>query len=117
MSIKQHLQTALNGIKADKERAIATAKEKAMRETIIPQHNEINKARDDAISAITSQHNAQMQELQDKFSKHKQELIEAAENKKSDVTASVTNCATAEASIAYDKTINSLEEQISKIQE
>lgn len=112
MSIKQHLQNALAGIKADKERAIATAKEKTMRENIVPKHNELNKARDEAIAKITETHNSKIAEMQDRFNADKQEFINATEKKKAELTNSMIECAVATVNVEYDKAIATLEKQI-----
>lgn len=117
MSIKQHLTSALANIKNDKERAISVAKEKAMREQVVPQHAEINTARDEAIAKITEAHNGKIASMQEAFTAEKQEIINAAEKKKGEVTNSVLECAVATVNIIYDKAISDLEAQISKVEE
>jgi hypothetical protein len=117
MSIKQHLQNALVGIKADKDRAVGMAKEKAMRESIIPKHTEINKARDEAIAKITEHHNAKVAELQEHFNAEKQEIVAAAEKKKTEVTNSMIECSVATVNVEYDKAIATLEKQIAEAEE
>jgi 3-dehydroquinate synthase class II len=114
MSIKQHLETALANIKAEQERAICIAKEQTMRESVIPKHTEINGARDEAIAKITENYNQHVAKLQAKFNAEKQEVIQAAENKKEEVTNSMIECAIATVKVGYDKTIINLEEQIAK---
>lgn len=114
MSIKQHLQNALSGIKTDKERAIGMAKEKAMRESIVPKHTELNKARDEAIAKISADHNAKIADLQEHFNNEKQEIINATEKKKAEVANSMIECAVATVNVEYDKAIATLEKQIAE---
>lgn len=117
MSIKQHLQTALSNIRNDKEKAIAIAKDRAMREEIIPRHGEINKARDEAIAKITETQNRKMAQIQESYNAEKQQIVEAAEKKKTEVTNSILECAVATETVKYEKIISTLEEQISKAEE
>lgn len=117
MSIKQHLQNALANITAEQDRAIATEKEKAMREIVVPQHAEINQMRDNAIATITEKHNQRLAELQQAFQAERQQYIDASEKKKTEVTNSAVECATATVRLQYEKAIKTLEEQISKIEE
>ncbi len=117
MSIKQHLQNALSSIVSEKERAISVAKEKTMRESIIPEHADINKKRDEAIAKITANHNAKIAELQEHFNKEKQEFIEAAEKKKTEVSNSMLECAVATVNAEYAKAISTLEKQIADTEE
>ena len=117
MSIKQHLQNALASIKADKERSIAVAKEKAMRESIIPKHAEINQARDEAVAKIAEDYRVKMVQLQEACNAEKQGIVTAAEKKKTEVSNAILECETATVSATYDKAIATLEEQISKVEE
>ena len=114
MSIKQHLQNALSGIVSEKERAVGVAKEKVMRETIIPEHTDINKKRDEAIAKITANHNAKIAELQEHFNDEKQEIVQAAEKKKTEVANSMIECAVASVNAEYAKAIATLEKQIAE---
>ena len=114
MSIKQHLQNALTAIQTEEERAIGAAKEKAMRENVIPEHNALNEQRDMAIAQITEAHNAKIAQLTEHFNAEKQSIETATENKKAQVTNTMIECATATVKAQYGKTIADLEEQISK---
>ena len=114
MSIKQHLQNALSGIVSEKERAIGVAKERTMRENIIPEHTDINKKRDEAIAKITANHNAKIAEIQEHFNNEKQEIVEAAEKKKAEVTNSMIECTVATINAEYAKAISNLEKQIAE---
>lgn len=114
MSIRQHLQNALTAIVADKERAVGLAKEKAMRESVVPEHTNINKMRDEAISKIAANHNAKLAELQEHFNDEKKQILEAAEKKKADVANSMIACAVANVTVEYDKAIVTLEKQIAE---
>lgn len=116
MSIKQHLESALQNIKAEQERAISIAKEQTMRENVIPKHTELNRARDEAIAKITDNYNQNVAKLQAKFNAEKQEVVDAAERKKEEVTNSMIECAIATVKVGYDKTIINLEEQIAKME-
>ena len=64
MSIKQHLETALKSIEMDKDRAISIAREKVVREKIVPKNNEIDTARTQAINARAEKLNADIAKLQ-----------------------------------------------------
>lgn len=117
MSIRQHFETALRGAEQERERAIAMAKERAMREKVIPYNAEIDNARTDAINAITANLNKEIANLQEKFNLEKQSIIEASEKKKSDFATTTIEAEASIVAVQYDTAIKSLNKLISETKE
>lgn len=117
MSIKQHFENALKNIEADKERAIATAREKVTREKIIPNNSELDRLRAEAINARTAQLNQDIAKLQETFASERQAIIEASEKKKTDFANQVISVEIAVVEQEYNNAITVLKKQISEIKE
>lgn len=117
MSIKQHFQTALQGIIGEKDRAIAMAKEKANKEVVAPHNVEVDAACNEAIAEITTAHNKTMADLQAQFNAQRQSLVEDCAKKKSDFAENAIAQAVAVVSVEYDNAVAALEKQISEIKE
>jgi hypothetical protein len=117
MSIKQHYETAYRNIEAEKERAIATAKEKTTREVIIPKNVEFDNYKNNAINALTTELNEKIANLQKDFNEQKTSIIEATEKKKSDFASCTLNAEIAVVSQKYDSAINELKAAMSKMED
>lgn len=117
MSVKPYLEQALAAIKKEKEYAINEAKEKINREKIVPYNQDMDCARDEAIAKKQSVLNEEIAVLQNKFAQEKQEIIEAAEKKKTDNANAVIATETYAVTVYYDKVISALEKQITELKE
>jgi hypothetical protein len=117
MAIKQYFETALRGIEQERERAISVAREKAMREKIVPNNATIDASRTEAINALTANLNKEISALQEKFNIEKQAIIEASEKKKSEFATATMETEASIVSVQYDAAINALKKQISEIKE
>lgn len=117
MSIRQHFETALNGIQAEKERAISASRERVTREKIIPNNNAVDTKRNDAINELTQRHNQEIAKMQEAFNAEKQSIIAASEKSKSDFATAAIESEAALVSVAYDNAIHALKKQLSEIKE
>lgn len=117
MSIKQHFQSALQNIIAEKDRAISIEKDRVNREQIAPKNAEIEQAKTEAINALTSKLNQDISSLQQQFNAEKTRYIEASEKKKTEFAEQAIATATAIVTVEYDKAIAYLEKQISEIKD
>lgn len=117
MSIKQHLEGALQGICNDKARAEAIERERVMREIVAPHNAEVDAALNDAIAEITEAHNQSVTAMQSRFSEQKQNLIQQGAKKKADFEASAISQAVAVVSVTYDSAIAKLKKQLEDIKE
>jgi hypothetical protein len=115
--VKQHFENTIKQLQADKDRQVALTKEKVTREVIIPHNNEVNQSRDKAIAELTSQLNADIAKLQEKFAIEKQSLINVGEKNKTDFAETTIATETAIVSKQYDDAIRDLEALIAKIKE
>lgn len=116
-NIKTYLEEAIKKLEGEKAREIAVAKEKAMREKIVPFNVEIDKARDAAILQKQNEMSAQIAAHQEAFAKEKQSYIDAAEKKKAENADAVIASETAVISAEYDRHIAKLNAQIQEVKE
>lgn len=117
MSIRQHFETALHNIQAERERAISASRERVTREKIIPNNNAIDTKRNEAINALTERHNQEIAKLQEAFNSQKQSIIEASEKSKADFATTAIEAEAALVAVQYDNAIHALNKQISEIKE
>lgn len=82
--INQILEQTIASLENQKAREVATAKERATREKIVPYNTEINQSRDKAIAELQSKLNDKIATLQKEFAEEKQALVDAGEKKKAD---------------------------------
>lgn len=116
-NIKTYLEEAVRKIESDKQRAVASIKEKVTREQIIPFNAEIDKSRDAAIAQRQAELNATIATQQEAFAKERQAYIDAAEKKKAENSMAVITSETAVVSAEYDRHIAKLNAQIQEIKE
>lgn len=117
MSIKQHLENALRSIETDKDRAIATAKEKCTREKIIPHNADVDRSLNEATNALTAKLNQDIAKLQETFNAEKQAMIEASNKKKTEYASQIIATETSIVAMEYDKAVAELRKQIDGIKE
>ena len=117
MPIYTHLEQAIKNLEIERERETVAIKERVMRERIAPFNQEMDAARDKAISEKQQELNAKIVALQDQFVKDKQKIIDAAENKKEQNATSVITTETYTVTVAYDKAISKLKEQIEELKQ
>lgn len=115
MSIKAHLEQTVKALEAEKEREISTVKDRALREKIAPFNQDIDVSREKAIAELQTTLNGKIVALQENFAKDKQALVEAGEKKKQDNASMVLATETSVVTIAYDKAICKLKEQIAEL--
>lgn len=115
MAIKQHLEQAIKALEAEREREVALVKEKATREKIVPYNQEMDIARDKAIAEKQQKLNETIASFQKKFTEEKQEIIDAGEKKKAENATAVITTETYTVTVAYDKAIAKLKEQIEEL--
>jgi hypothetical protein len=117
MSIKTHLEQTIKNLEAEREREVAVIKEKVTREIIVPFNKEMDTARDAAIAEKQKQLNEAIVAHQENFAREKQEIIAACEKKKTDNATSVITTEAYTVTLAYDKAISKLKEQIKDLKE
>ena len=117
MAIKQHLEVALQSITSEMERAIATAKDKAIREKVAPNNAEIDRSRTEALNARTARLNEDIAKLQAEFNAERQAMMEASEKKKSDFATQVIETETSIVKAEYEAHLNALRKQIAQLDE
>lgn len=117
MSIKAHLEQAVKNLEAEKERVALAKKEEVTRDKIVPFNQEMDIARDKAISEKQSALNATIVAHQEQFAKEKKEIYDAAEKKKADNANTVIATETYTVTVEYDKAISKLKQQIQEIKE
>ena len=115
MAIKQILETCLASVEQEKNKAIATAKEKATREKVIPNNQAIDAARTEAINALTTKFNEEMARRQEAFNVEKASIFEASEKKKSEFAEATLEAESSLVSMEYDKHIEKIKKQIAEI--
>lgn len=115
--VRQHYENAIKNIQAEKERAIAQAKDRVTREKILPHNAEVNQDRDKALAELSSQLNADIAKLQEKFNIEKQALIDVGEKNKTDFANAAIETEVALVSMACDQAISDLQTLISKLKE
>lgn len=117
MAIKVYLEETIKRLQVERDRAVATVKEKVTREQIVPFNIEIDKARDSAIAQRNEELNAEIKARQEAFSVERQSFIESAEKKKNEHAQAVIETETAIVVAEYDKHIKRLTEQLSEVSE
>ena len=115
MNIKVYLEEAVKKFEVERDREVGVAKEKVMREVVIPYNQDLDKSREKAISELTTKMNAQIQALQAQFAKDRQALIDAGEKNKTEHANTVVATETASITVAYDTEIAKLKKQIEEL--
>jgi metal-dependent hydrolase (beta-lactamase superfamily II) len=117
MSIKSNYEQIIKNLEAEREREVASIKDKVMREKIVPFNQEMDIARDKAVAEKQQELNNDVAAMQEKFTKEKQEIFAAAEKKKADNAASVLATETYVVTGKYDKEISNLKERVANLEE
>jgi hypothetical protein len=117
MAIKTCLEEAIKKVEIERDRQAQVAKDRAMRERIIPFNAEIDKARDEAIAQRQNALNAELKAQQENFAKERQSFFEAAEKKKSENAEVVISSETAIVVAEYNRHISKLQAQLADIKE
>lgn len=110
--IKIFIEDAIRKIEAAREQAIAGIKATIMRDKVAPKNAEIDTARDKALQELQVKLNADISALQEKFSKDRQEIIEAGEKQKNDNAEALISVETASITVEYDKKLAELKKII-----
>ena len=115
MEIKEIFNQALNQLEQEKQRQISSAKEKVIREKVIPYNAEIDKKKVKAIEELTNKFNADMNALRTTYENDKKTLETAGEQKKNEyqqnaveVELATINATFANAKSELEKTIERL---------
>lgn len=112
MAIKDHLQTALEKIKAEKEVGINAAKVRITQEKIVPYNAKVDELTNNAIAALDKNRNEKIAEIQSDFEKERGKIVEKAELNKRVNAETVIARETEEIANQYDKTIATITNQI-----
>lgn len=115
--IKTHFETAINGLKTEREKNIAIKREQIMREKILPYNTEIDASRDAAIKELTQKLSEDIAARQQQYATDKQAIITAAEQNKTNNQTAVLNTELAIYTQDYDIAIAELEKQAKKYSE
>ena len=115
MAIKAHLEQTIKALEAERDREVSLVKDRVMREKIVPFNQDIDVAREKAIAELQSTLNGKIVALQESFAKDRQALVDAGEKKKQDNASMVLATETSVVTIAYDKAICKLKEQIAEL--
>ena len=114
MAIKDIITNSINGVVSEKNRAIETAKQKAMQEVVIPHNMEVDKQLNEAIAELTNQYNKDVAERKQKYEQEKQSLYDIASHNKSNFQNATLNSVQQEVSELYDGTLAELEDILKK---
>ena len=117
MSIKVNFESLIKNLERERDNEVALIKDRATKEIIVPFNQEIDVARDKAIAEKQQELSANIMVLQEKFAKERQQIIEAAEKKKTDNANSVLATETYTVTGKYDKEITYLKERIAELKE
>lgn len=117
MSIKEILEQAKKNLETEKQREETLAKEKAMREKILPYNQQADKGRDLAIAELQQTMNEDITARQAKFAKEKQAIVDENEKRKENNANAVLATETYEVTGKYDKSIAKLNAQIAELKE
>lgn len=123
-----NLESTIKSYEAEKAQRIATVKEKATREKIVPFNAEIDNYRakalgeltnelNDKINAINAEASAKVAELRKTYEEKKQELFALGEEKKRTNAETVIATETAAVSVEYDGFISELNAILSKMKQ
>jgi hypothetical protein len=115
--IKSHIEEAVRRIEAEKNQAIASAKERVTREKVLPYNAEVDRMMAEAIAAKQNTMNGAIKSLQEDFAEEKRSIIEAAEKNKADNANCVINAEVSLVSAEYDRNIEKLKKQIEDLKE
>ena len=115
--IKAHLENAKRMIENEKQSEINKQIDIVNREKIAPHNSEVNTLRDNAIVELSNKLNQQIAELQDRFVKDKQLLIEKAEKNKNDFADAEIAIATSSIELKYKDNLDKLQKQIDSLKE
>ena len=110
MSIKQHIESAIKNIEAEREREISALRDRVMRDKIVPNNTEIERHKNDAINSLTTKLNESIAELQRQYTTEKTAIIEASEKKKSEFAQTIIQTETSVVRLEYDNKIKQLSE-------
>ncbi len=115
--IKGYLEQAIKSIEVERERAVATVKDRIVREKIAPYNTELDNSRAKALQELDTELNAKVVVLQEEYAKKKQNLVELGEQDKQKHTETVLATELAVVTVEYDNAINKLKAQIAEIKE
>lgn len=99
--VNTYIEQAIRGIEAEKEQKTAEIKAAIMRDKVAPKNAEIDSIRDRAL-----------QELQEKYTADRQEIIDASEKQKTDNANALIVAETASIAYEYDTKIAELKKLI-----
>jgi hypothetical protein len=117
MAIKQHYQTAIQGLISEKDRAVAAEKDRVMKEQIVPHNGDVEKYKTEAINSLTNKLNEDIANLQKCYNSEKAAIIEASEKKKAAFAEQAISTATSIVALEYDREITSLEKHMSELKD
>lgn len=112
-----HLENAKKMIESEMQSEINKAIDTCNREKIVPHNSEVNALRDNAVVELKNELNQKIAELQEKFEKDKQLLIDKAEKNKSDFAQSEIAIVTSSIELQYKDNLDKLQKQIDEIKE
>ena len=112
MSVIGHLENAVSQIENEKNSLIQQAKDKAMREQILPHNREVDGYLEKAVAELNENLSKDYAKLQEKFAIDKQALVEKAQKNKSEFAENVIATETASIVIECDTAIAQLQKQI-----
>lgn len=114
--IKEILEQTVRDLEVRKEREIATAKERVVREKIAPYNAGLDNSRAKALQELDAELNAKIAEVQKQYEDKKQSLVALGEQEKQKHSDTVFATELALVSVEFDKHINKLKAQIAEIE-
>lgn len=115
--IKAYIEQAIKNIELDKDKAIAPAKDRLVREKIAPHNAEVDRLRTKALLELDGEMNLELSEIRKKYEAKKQELIVLGETDKKAFAENVFANELAPLTAEYDSAIAKLTSQIAEINE
>jgi F0F1-type ATP synthase membrane subunit b/b' len=106
--LKTIIQEAIKRAQAEKERQIATARERVTREKIAPFNQDIDNSLREAVAELQLAHNEKIANMQKVFEQEKTALYDAAAQKKADFAATTIDTEIAVVTVKSDAVISNL---------
>jgi hypothetical protein len=112
--VKKIYENTIAQIQAERQRNAEIAKQRAIQEQVNPFNSDIDTSLRVALEKLQKDLNEKIQKLQVEFTNTKQNMIDAAAQRKADYAESVINAAVAIVNEEADKAISHLQHYINK---
>lgn len=115
--IKEHLNSTISALEAEKANGISAIREKVTREQILPYNASVDESMNAAIAELKDKKNAKIAEIEEQFRTDKTAIIEAADATKKSFANTVIEKETEEYKAKYDRIIDNIKTQLSAVED